>query len=147
MLAFQDLPLAGPLAPVRRDRRARFFPADAWLAIALAGGLVSVAVVWSYLHALGADRDVDHARAMALSVLLVASAGMTTGLTKLRQATARWLVVGTLASLGALVQMPALSRLLNLRPLHGADWALVVAAFAGSVLITLAVALRLRRHQ
>jgi Ca2+-transporting ATPase len=147
MLAFQDLPLAGPLAPVRRDRRARFFPVDAWLAIALAGGLVSVAVVWSYLHALGADRDVDHARAMALSVLLVASAGMTTGLTKLRQATARWLVVGTLASLGALVQIPALSRLLNLRPLHGADWALVVAAFAGSVVITLAVVSRLHRHQ
>lgn len=146
MLAFQDLPLAGPLAPVRRDRRARFFSADAWMAIALAGGLVSVAVVWSYLHALGAGRDVEHARAMALSVLLVASAGITTGLTKLRQATARWLVLGTLASLGALVQIPTLSRLLNLRPLHGADWALVVAAFAGSVVITLAVAARVNRH-
>ena len=70
MLAFQDLPALGPLAPVRRQRRARFFSTDAWLAIVLVGGLVSVAVVWSYLHALGADRDVEHARAMALTVLL-----------------------------------------------------------------------------
>jgi Ca2+-transporting ATPase len=147
MLAFQDLPLAGPLAPVRRHRRAGFLSAGAWSAIAVAGGLASVAVVWSYLHALGADRDVEHARAMALSVLLAASAGITAGLTKLRQATARWLVFATLASLGALVQIPLLSRLLNLRPLHGADWALVAAAFAASVGIALAVGSRLNRDR
>jgi Ca2+-transporting ATPase len=146
MLAFQDLPLLGPLAPVRRHRRARFFSAEAWLAIILVGGLVSVAVVWSYLHALGADRDVEHARAMALAVLLVAGAGITTGLTNLRRATARWLVVGTLASLGVLVQVPVLSRLLNLRPLHGADWALVGAAFAVVAVITFALASRLRQR-
>jgi Ca2+-transporting ATPase len=146
MLAFQDLPAAGPLAAVRHRRRARFFSADSWSAIVLVGGLLSVAVVWSYLYALGADRDVPHARAMALSVLLTASAGITAGLTRMRQATARWLVVGTLASLGALVQIPTLSRLLSLRPLHGADGALLVAVFAASAVITLAVAARLNRH-
>jgi len=146
MLAFQDLPQAGPLTPVRRDRRARFFSAEAWLVIALAGGIASVAVVWSYLHALGADRDIEHARAMALGVLLVASAGITTGLTRLREVVARWLVVATLASLGALVQIPLLSRLLNLRPLHAADWLLVAAAFTASIAITLLVASRLNRH-
>lgn len=146
MLAFQDLPSTGPLAPVRRRRRARFFSADSWLAIVLVGGLVSVAVVWSYLHALGADRDVEHARAMALSVLLTASAGITAGLTQLRQPTARWLVAGTLASLGALVQIPTLSRLLSLRPLHAADGALLVAAFAACAVITMAAAARLNRH-
>lgn len=146
MLAFQDLPVREPLASVRRHRRARFFSADAWLAIVLVGGLVSVAVVWSYLHALGVDRDVEHARAMALTVLLLASAGITTGLTKLRQATARWLVAGTLASLGVLVQVPAISGVLNLRPLHGADWALAVAAFAAVATITLVLAARLRQR-
>lgn len=145
MLAFQALPSAGPLAPVQRGRQARFFSAGAWLAIALAGGIASVAVVWSYLHALGADRDVEHARAMALSVLLVASAGITTGLTRLRALAARWIVVATLASLGALVQLPLPSRLLNLRPLHGDDGALVAAAFAASVVITLLLASRLDR--
>lgn len=146
MLAFQDLPLMGPLAPVRRHRRARFFSTEAWMAIVLVGGLVGVAVIWSYLHALGADQDVEHARAMALTVLLVASAGITAGLTKLRQATARWLVVGTLVSVGVLVQVPAVSRLLNLRPLHGADWALVVVAFTVIGFVTLGLASRLRHH-
>jgi Ca2+-transporting ATPase len=144
MLAFQDLPLAGPLAPVQRHRRARFFSPGAWLAIVAIGGLVSVAVVWSYLHALGADRNVEHARAMALTVLLVSSAGITTGLTKLRQATARWLVVATLASLGVLVQVPGISGLLNLRPLHGADGALVLVAFAVVAAISSGLASRLR---
>ncbi|HEY0817130.1 MAG TPA: cation-transporting P-type ATPase [Rhizobacter sp.] len=147
MLAFQDLPLAGPLAAVRRQRRARFFSPGAWVALVTVGGLVSVVVVWSYLHALGADRNVEHARAMAMAVLLVASAAITTGLTALRQATARWLVVGTLASLGVLVQVPAISGLLNLRPLHGTDAALVLVAFAFIVMLTLALASRLRAQR
>lgn len=146
MLAFQDLPRLGPLAPVRRHRRARFFSTEIWVGIGLVGALASVAVVWGYLHALGADRDVEHARAMALSVLVVASAGITTGLTMLRQATARWLVVGTLASLGVLVQIPEVSRLLSLRPLHSTDWALVAAAFAVVGTLTLGLASRLRHH-
>lgn len=146
MLAFQDLPAAGPLAPVQRHRRARFFSTEAWLIIGLVGGIASAAVVASYLHALGADQDVEHARAMALSVLLAVSAGVTSGLTRLREAAARWLVVATLASVGALVQIPLLSRLLHLRPLHAADWALVATAFAASVVITLLAASRLNRQ-
>jgi Ca2+-transporting ATPase len=146
MMAFQNLPVLGPLAPVRRHRRARFFSTEAWLGIGLVGGLMSVAVVWSYLHAFGANQDVEHARAMALTVLLVASAGITTGLTKLRQAGALWLVVATLVSIGLIVQTPAISRLLNLRPLHGNDWALAAMAFALISIMTLGVASRLRRH-
>ena len=146
MLAFQNLPAVGPLAPVQRLERARFFSADAWVFIGLAGGIVSVAVIWSYLHALGADRDVEHARAMALSVLLAASAGTTAGLTRLREVAARWLVAATLASVGTLVQIPWLSRMLHLRPLHATDWALVASAFAASVAITLLVAARMNQH-
>lgn len=146
MLAFQAPPLREPLAAVRRHARARFFSTGTWLGMGLLGALLSVAVVWSYLHALGTDQDVEHARAMAFSMLLVISAGITAGLTRLRQAAARWLVAGTLASLGVLVQVPAISRILNLRPLHGADWALLAFAFAAIGLLALAVASRLR-HQ
>ena len=142
MLAFQDLPDAGPLAAVQRDRHARFFTTEAWLGIGLVGGLVSVAVVWSFLFAFGADRDVEHARAMALSVLLTASAGITAGLTKLRHAAARWVVGGTLVSLGALVQIPALSRLANLRPLHGTDLAWVALVFVVTALLAFGLAAR-----
>jgi len=147
MMAFQDLPAHGPLAPVRRQRTARFFAPEAWLGMALVGCLASVAVVWSYLYALGADQNVEHARAMALAVLLVASAGITTGLTQLRRAAARWLVGGTLASLVASMQVPALSRLLHLQPLHAPDWWLVAGVFVAALLLTLALALQLRRSQ
>ena len=146
MLAFQDLPSVGPLAPVRRRRRTGFFPVGSWLAIILLGGFAALAVVWSYLHALGADRDIEHARAMAMTVLLVASAAITCGLTKLRHAVARWLVIGTFASLALLVQIPAASRLLNLRPLHGADWALVAVSFAVIGVLSLGLASRLEKH-
>ena len=146
MLAFQDVAAPGPLAAVRRQQRARFFSKAAWLGIAAIGALVSTMVVWSYLHALGADRDVEHARAMALAVLLAASAGITAGLTGLRQATARWIVAATLGSLALLVQVPAPSALLNLRPLHGTDWALVVAACAAIGMATAALAWRMRRQ-
>lgn len=146
MLAFQAPPLREPLAAVRRHARARFFSSGVWAGMGLLGALLSVAVVWSYLHALGTDQDVEHARAMAFSMLLVISAGITAGLTRLRHAAARWLVAGTLASLGVLVQVPAISRILNLRPLHGADWALLAIAFAAIGLLALAVASRLRHR-
>jgi hypothetical protein len=51
--------------------------------------------------------------------------GFTTGLAGLRRASPRWLVAGTLVSLGLLVQVPAASAWLGLRPLHAADWGLV----------------------
>ncbi|HJV59612.1 MAG TPA: cation-transporting P-type ATPase [Albitalea sp.] len=146
MLAFQDMPRVGPLAAVRRHRRARFFSTGSWLGMGLVGALLSGAVVWSYLHALGADRDVEHARAMALTVLLATSAGITTGLTKLSAATARWLVAGTLASIAVLVQIPWVSRVMDLRPLHGTDWALAAMAFAAIGMVTLGLAEQLRRR-
>lgn len=147
MMAFQDLPAQGPLAPVRRQCRARFFASEAWLGMVLIGGLASVAVVWSYLYAQGVDHNVEHARAMALAVLLVTSAGITAGLTQLRRAAARWLVGGTLASLVASMQVPALSRLLHLQPLHAPDWWLLAGVFVVALLLTLGLALQLRRSQ
>ena len=47
MLAFQDLPALGPLAPVQRHRRASFFSTEAWFGIGLVGAMISVAVVWA----------------------------------------------------------------------------------------------------
>lgn len=147
MLAFQDLPARGALAAVQRARRAAFFSLAGWLGIALVGGFVSVAVVWSYSHALDASRDVGHARGVAIAVLLLASAGSTAGLTRLRRPTPGWLIIGTLASIGVLVQVPAISRLLDLAPLHGADWAVAAAAFIVVAVASLALASRLRNHQ
>ncbi len=145
MLAFQAQPRPGALAPVSAAAaRARFFTAPVWWRIGLLGGLLSLAVIGSYLHALGADRDVPHARAMALSLLLLASAALATGLSGLRQRSARALVAGTLGSVLVLVQWPSSSRLLGLSPLHGADWALLGLAFVVTGLATRALARRLQ---
>ena len=103
--------------------------------IVVIGGLVSAALVWSYLNALGADQHVEHARATALAMLVVASAAITAGLSRLHQATPRWIAAATLASLVVMVQVPPISRLLNLSPLHAADWAIVAAS---GVLVALA---------
>lgn len=147
MMAFQDLPSKAPLARVQRDRTARFFTTETWLGIGLVGGLLSVATIWSYLHALGAERDAEHARAMALAVLLVASAGITTGLTRLRHAAPRWLVFGTLASLVLAIQIPGLGHFLNLRPLHTEDWMWVAVTFCATALSTSLLSFTLWRRQ
>lgn len=140
MLAFQDLPSPGRLAAVERGRKARFFPLDAWLGILLVGALAAALLVGGYVHALGADRDVGHARAMALVLLVLTSGALTAALTGLRSAPARWIVAGTVASAVALVQWPFTSQLLQLRPLHAADWALALAAAGGTALAAMALA-------
>ena len=145
MLAFQDMPASGPLAAVQRHRQARFFTADIWLGIVLIGGLVSAALVWSYLNALGADQHVEHARATALAMLVVASAAITAGLSRLHQATPRWIATATLASLVVMVQVPPISRLLNLSPLHAADWAIVAVSGVLVALTTRGLAVRMGR--
>jgi Ca2+-transporting ATPase len=139
MLAFQDLPPQAPLAAVQRHApRARFFSTRAWLGIAALGAGASAALVWAYLHALGPAADAPHARAMALSLLMAASAAFTLGLTRLRRPAARALVLGTLLSTALFVQWPALSGALGLRPLHLSDWALI-----GMVALVAAAASRL----
>ncbi|MDF3822913.1 cation-transporting P-type ATPase [Leptospira sp. 96542] len=147
MMAFQDLPLTAPLARVRRHPAPRFFTSEAWLGIALIGGLASVGMVWSYLHALGTGHDVEHARAMALAILLVVSAGVTAGLTHLRRAASRWLAFGTLASLVLAIQLPVFSEPLNLRPLQAGDWIRVALAFFATTLSTSLLSSILGRRQ
>lgn len=131
LLAFQSPPDRARLERVRRGSSARFFSGPAWAVIALAGLGIATVVVWGYTHALGIGRDVEHARAMALASMIAASASITAAMTGLRSLPARAIVLGALVSLGVLVQVPWLSGLLHLRPLHGADWAL---ALAGGVL-------------
>ncbi|MBX3463290.1 MAG: cation-transporting P-type ATPase [Planctomycetes bacterium] len=134
LLAFQSLPDHARLEGVRHGARARFFSGPAWAVIALAGLCISTVVVWGYTHALGAGRDVEHARAMALASMIAASATITVTMTGRRSIPARAIALGALVSLGVLVQVPWLSGLLHLRPLHGADWgwALAGSALAGA---------------
>lgn len=138
LLGFQDLPASEQLAPLRRARQVRFFNRWEWLTIITVGTLVTVTIIGSYHHALGSGYDVTHARAMALTVLTLASALLTAFLSGLRTPTARVLTFGTIGVTVVLVQIPWFASLLHLRPLHVSDWAIagtgaLVATAAASV--------------
>ncbi|MBI1396998.1 MAG: HAD-IC family P-type ATPase [Betaproteobacteria bacterium] len=133
LLVFQETPGATRLMPLARTSRPRFFSAFQWALIVATGVAVTATIMMSYLRSLGMDGNTEHARAMALMVLLLSSAAITLGLTAARTR-AGWRMAGaTLASALVLVQIPPLARLLHLAPLHGHDWwpALVGAGLAG----------------
>ncbi|MBS0578102.1 MAG: cation-transporting P-type ATPase [Proteobacteria bacterium] len=126
LLVFQDPPPANQMAPVKRGHGAGFYGLWAWTVIALVGLAVTAATVFSYEHALGVGRDTDHARAIALAVLIIASVTITGILSGLKTWTARIIVTAAVASLVLLVQLPTLAALIHLHPLHLEDWAIAV---------------------
>ena len=88
----------------------------------------------SYDRSLGAGYDVEHARAMALLALTMASAGITIALSRMRGLAAWVTTLGTITLSLLLVQVPILSSYLHLRPLHLDD---VLLAGAGGMLAAL----------
>lgn len=124
LLVFQELPATERLAPRGAGGPARFFARRDWLAIALAGALVTVFVVAGYLASLAEGGGVEHGRAMALAVLTLSSAALTAVLSRLRTWTSRIVTASTVALSLALLQAPPLARVLHVTALHADDWAL-----------------------
>ncbi|HPU52868.1 MAG TPA: cation-transporting P-type ATPase [Burkholderiaceae bacterium] len=130
LLVFQELPAGGRLGRLQRSARLRFFGPVQWAVIALVAAVLTAAVGVSFLRGLEQGYDVDHARAIALVALTSASAGITAGLTRLRTRAAQIMVAATLLLSCLLVQIPALSALLHLKPLDADDWALALGGGA-----------------
>jgi Ca2+-transporting ATPase len=129
LLVYQELPGSEALQPVQRNRRLRFFDWREWALIGVVGVLVIVLIVVGYARSLGGDNNVEHARSMALVALIVASATMTAGLTRLRSPASIIAVLATIGFALILVQVPLLASLLQLSPLHADDW--LIAGFGG----------------
>ncbi len=128
LLVFQDLDADAPLKAVRERRRAgRFFSAWQWLVVGAVGTAVTLGVLYGYARSLDAGAGVEHARAMALVTLVIASATLTATLSRLRTLTARSIVAASVASAVILVQIPLLADLLDVEPLHLDDWAVAIA--------------------
>jgi Ca2+-transporting ATPase len=127
LLVFQALPDRQGLARVRRSGALRFFDRTQWVGIGSVATLVTAVVSFAFLRGLESSQDVDHARAIALSVLTMASAGITAGLTRLRGRPAQVMIAATLLCSFALVETPWLAPLLHLKPLNGDDWFLVIS--------------------
>ena len=143
-------------APTASDRlepvdesQAAFFDWREWTLIAFIGLLVTGLVILGYVRSLGGNHDVEHARSMALVVLVVASATMTAGLSLLRSAAAVIAVIATIGSALVLVQVPASAGILHLSPLHGDDWLIAAAGglLAGSLTTILPRLSRLSRER
>lgn len=139
LLVFQEVPASERLDPVERNHRLRFFEWGEWALIALVGTFVTLLIVVTYVRNLGNNHDVAHARSMALVVLIVASATMTAGLTRLRSRGATISVLATISSLLLFVQVPTFAGILHLNPLHLDD--LLIAGLGGLVVGSLAALL------
>ena len=128
LLVFQELDTNARLKPVREGERAdRFFSAWQWFVVGAVGAAITLVVLFSYEHSLGTGPDVEHARAMALVTLVIASATLTATLSGLRTLTARTVVAASIASAAILVQIPLLAELLHVEPLHSDDWLVATA--------------------
>ena len=73
---------------------------------------------------------------MALVALIVASATMTAGLSRLKSRASVIAVSATIGSALLLVQVPLFAKLLQLSPLHADDW--LLASLGGLVVGSLA---------
>ena len=143
MLAFQAR--AGPLDHeiTQRRARARFFGAGEWIGIGLSGAIATVLLFWGYHRALGNAGEIAHARALAMAFLALLSAIQCAQLSRLRTRSSRAIALATVVFSVALIQLPALSRLLQMSPLHLDDW---TVALVGSLAAALPIAaMRVRR--
>lgn len=133
MLAFQEAARPGRLSPPHAGGPARFFSRGEWATLALVGALTTGGLVWAYDRSLGAGHDVEHARAVALASLTLASASFAAVLTRLRTRLARWVCALTLGGSVLIIQVRSLASLVGLHPLHADDWARVALGVAVAV--------------
>jgi Ca2+-transporting ATPase len=135
LLAFQSPARPAALAPLEREPTVRLFTRPEWLGIAMVGVALATIVAGGYLGALEEGSAVGNARAFALLTLCFASASLAALGSGLRTAAARIVSITTVAGTLAMVQIPALARLLHVVPLHLDD--LAAAAFASVVVAVL----------
>lgn len=130
LLVFQELP-GDRILSRRHGSHVRFFAPSEWLTIAVAGVLLTLLLVKGYDESLGAGHDVEHARAMVVATLCIASCAITAVLSRLRTLTALLVICGTLSVSASLIQAPFAASRLHVAPLHLADW--IMAATGGIV--------------
>ena len=141
LLVFQQLPpdRLHRRRPVTASRQVRFFSRREWALVLATGLAIGVVIVITWDRSLEGGSTVEHARAMALVVLTLASAGVTAILSRLTTLTARVITAATVMASILLVQQPRLAAWLHLEPLHADDW---LIAAAGGLLAAGLTALR-----
>jgi Ca2+-transporting ATPase len=125
MLGFQA---PADLRPGASDRPlVRFFGAREWIGILGTGLLTGAAVVAGYLLALARGGE-QHARALALVVLIAAGAATAAALTRLATHAVRSILGATIGSALLFTLWQPAATLLGLEPPHAGEWLLAAAA-------------------
>jgi Ca2+-transporting ATPase len=138
LLVFQQLADTDGLPHKKHRAQTGFFNRSEWIVIAVVGILLTLMLVGGYVFSLGAGRNIEHARSMALAILCSGSAWLTVSLGGLKSHVSRIITVLVFASALILIQSP-LSIMLHLEPLHINDW---LIALAGSGLIAVLARIR-----
>jgi Ca2+-transporting ATPase len=133
MLVFQELPAGNQLQRAHPRAERWFFSPAEWVVIVSVGVLLTLAVAVGYDRGLGPSGRVEHARALALLILTLTSAGLAATLSRLRTWTSRIVAGGTIVLSLLLLQARGLAEVLHVEPLHADDW-LAAAAVALLVL-------------
>ncbi len=136
LLVFQELPTNERLSPIQKTPHARFFNLKEWWVIGIVGVLLTLMIIYGYEYSLGIGQEVEHARAMALVTLMLASVTLTIALSGLANFMSRIMASATIALTLLLVQFPAMASLLHLTPLHLND---LIQSFMGVLGITIIV--------
>lgn len=109
-----------------------FFSAAETVLIAIVGLGIALALGWSFLSDILEDADPSYARAKAIALLTLWSAGVGVYLTRFQSSIANLLATVTVFSSILLIQMSSSLLFLNLSPLHLRDWlriSIIVALF------------------
>jgi Ca2+-transporting ATPase len=129
MLVYQNLPTSTGLLRVQKDGKPKFFNLKSWFLIGLTGIILTVIISGGFQYALvSSGYDDEHARSIALGILIASNSSITVALSGLRNWSSKIISVISLSILILLVQVPSLSTLVHLKPLHLADWGIVGAS-------------------
>lgn len=142
LLAFQS----AAESKARKSRRASgFFSKSELWRICISGLVVTFALSMGFIGGVNEGLGVDHARARAMVLLTLWSAGVALSLTRLSSRSAIVLATVTIASSVALVQNAKKLEALHLAPIHLVDW-LVALGIIVAVVSTRLIASTLARR-
>lgn len=130
LLVFQELPEDGPLKKNYETGGSQILSGRGWALVALPGILLGVLITLSFWRQTQSLGSVEHARAVALGMLIVSNLFMTAALGQMMRPMTRTILAAVLVSLIVLVQVPFLAALLDLRPLRAVDWLGIAAVGA-----------------
>ncbi|MAL48188.1 MAG: haloacid dehalogenase [Methylophaga sp.] len=128
LLVFQEMPLGKKLSETHRVENETFFAKRHWVTIFSAGLVTTLMLFVAYLFSLGSNNDVNHARAMAMVMLIATSVAVTITLSELSSMASKIIVATTIFVSIVIVQIPSVSAVFHMSPLHITDLLICISA-------------------